>query len=424
MKYKDLRDNSSFCILPFIHGATLTDGELPLCCVSEKISGVNLNKQTLGDHWNSSYMMGVRKKMLEGTAIKDCRRCYEEEKSNYKSHRLIENKTWAQKLGNEGLDQLLARVNSEGHISQGMIAIDLRLGNTCNLQCIMCQPRESSKWKGAAGDFLKELRDKSLKKEWAYKNDIKVQKFEWYRNDDFWKNLKSFLPTLREIIIGGGEPMLIKEHLKFIKECAESGEAAHIHLRYHTNMTVFPEEMIPYWEKFERVEFFSSIDGMEEIGNYVRFPAKWNIVEENMHKIDRLGENIWLRLLYSVNALNVHHLPDFLRWVKKQNFRKQIRFETIQSFVHPGIVHWPEYLNVKVLPREYKEMVTESWQQVRSEFSTEPFDKYEGIIQFMNSQDLSEKIPQLNDYVRALDRTRGTDFYSVFPDLSESVLSQ
>jgi hypothetical protein len=34
--------------------------------------------------------------------------------------------------------------------------------------------------------------------------------------------LKSSCRTLREIIIGGGEPMLIKEHLNFIKECAES----------------------------------------------------------------------------------------------------------------------------------------------------------------------------------------------------------
>jgi sulfatase maturation enzyme AslB (radical SAM superfamily) len=67
--------------------------------------------------------------------------------------------------------------------------------------------------------------------------------------------------------------------------------------------------MVPYWEKFERVEIFSSIDGMEDVGHYVRYPAKWDVVEKNIRKIDQLSDKFLLRLLYSVNALNVHHLP-------------------------------------------------------------------------------------------------------------------
>ena len=62
--------------------------------------------------------------------------------------------------------------------------------------------------------------------------------------------------------------------------------------------------------------------------------------------------------------------------------------------------------------------------QLKEEFGIEGFDKYDGVVQFMNSQDWSEKLPQFKNYVDALDRTRGTDFYSVFPELSESVLSE
>ncbi|MEM7646802.1 MAG: twitch domain-containing radical SAM protein, partial [Pseudomonadota bacterium] len=280
MRSSTIADSKHFCILPFIHGATLTDGHMPLCCVSEGTSSLNLNKETFSDHWNSKALTNVRKKLMKDQPIKDCRRCYEEEKNGYRSHRVIENKAWIEKLGSKAIDGILE--DFEEKEIAGVIAIDLRLGNTCNLQCVMCQPRESSKWNGAAKKFIGELRDQSLVKEWNYKRNIKVENFEWYRNSIFWENLKSFLPTLREIIIGGGEPMLIKEHLQFIKECTESGEAAHIHLRYHTNMTVFPEEMVPYWEKFERVEFFSSIDGMEDVGHYVRYPAQWDKVENNV----------------------------------------------------------------------------------------------------------------------------------------------
>ena len=424
MNYKDRIKGKHFCVLPFIHAATLTDGEMPLCCVAERSSGVNLNDKTLGDFWDSNYLKKTRSKLLNDKPVKDCRRCYEEDKNGYRSHRVIENKAWLDKLGEKRLNEILANVDASGNTTEGVIAIDLRLGNTCNLQCIMCQPRESSKWNGAADSFLKQLRNSSLVKEWSYKRNIKVEKFEWYRNENFWENLESFLPTLREIIIGGGEPMLIKEHLNFIKKCVDSGEASHIHLRYHTNMTRLPEDMIPYWEKFERVEFFSSIDGMEDVGHYVRYPAKWSQVEENIRKIDELAPNILLRLLYSVNALNIGHLPDFLRWVKKQNFKKLASVRGIQGFVHPGIVHWPKYLNVKVLPTEYKQWVAQEFQILREEFKEYDFDKYEGVVNLMNSQDWSDQLPQLNDYIRALDVSRGTDFFKVFPQLSEHLMAE
>lgn len=424
MDIRDLTKTQHFCLLPFIHAATLTDGEIPLCCVAEQNSGMNLNHNTLAEHWNSSYMKKARNKMLNNQPVKECRRCYEEDKNGYRSHRKIENKAWIEKLGVDSINQILKRVDDDGATTAGVIAVDLRLGNTCNLQCVMCQPRESSKWNSAAKTFLQELREKSLKKEWEYKRNIKVENFEWYRNENFWSNLKTFLPTLRELIIGGGEPMLIKEHLQFIKECADSGEAGHIHLRYHTNMTIFPEEMIPYWEKFERVEFFSSIDGMGEVGNYVRYPAQWSVVEKNMAKIDQLGKNIWLRLLYSVNALNVHHVPDFLRWVKNKNFNKAQQFSGIQSFVHPGLVHWPQYLNIKVLPPDYKKRVTREWLKVKEEeFAGQDFDKYEGILSFMNSHDWSHKLNEFKDYVRVLDKTRSTQFSRICPQLNQALMS-
>ncbi|MCB0378542.1 MAG: twitch domain-containing radical SAM protein [Bdellovibrionales bacterium] len=425
--FEQLCKSQSFCLIPFMHAATLTDGETPLCCVAEGGSGVNLNQKTLADYWNSPYLKKVRKKMMEGQPIKECRRCYEEEKNGYRSHRVIEHGAWKDKVGSEYLSKLIAKMDPEGAMPEGILSVDLRLGNTCNLQCVMCQPRDSSKWKGLASQILQDLRDRALVSEWKYKNNIKVENFEWYRNESFWQDLKSFLPTLRELIIGGGEPMLIKEHLEFIKYCVESGEASHIHLRYHTNFTVFPEEMIPYWEQFERVEFFASVDGMGEVANYVRYPSVWSTVEKNLEKVDALGENIWLRLLISVHALNIHHLPDFLHWIKSKNFKKEQMFQqnqgkrALQFFANPGLVHWPQYLNPKVLPDSYKRVVTDKWEQAKSEFSGEDFDKYDGIHQFMNSEDWSERLPQMKQYLKALDKRRKTDHYRVLPSLSEAM---
>ena len=78
--YLGNRFSKTWCALPWIHAATLTDGSTQLCCVAEKSSTVNLNQSSIQDYWNNSYIKEARKKMLEGEIVSACRRCYEEEK--------------------------------------------------------------------------------------------------------------------------------------------------------------------------------------------------------------------------------------------------------------------------------------------------------------------------------------------------------
>ena len=46
------------------------------------------------------------------------------------------------------------------------------------------------------------------------------------------------------------------------------------------------------------------------------------------------------------------------------------------------------------------------------------FQRWQGLIQYMNSEDWTNKIPMLQDYISVMDQQRGTDFKSVFPELS------
>ena len=89
----------TFCILPWVHATTLTDGSVSLCCVAGAPSEVNLNEQTFSDYWNSDYVKDARRQMLAGEQLKICERCYEEESHGYKSLRLTENEGWEQRCG-------------------------------------------------------------------------------------------------------------------------------------------------------------------------------------------------------------------------------------------------------------------------------------------------------------------------------------
>src|SRR5262245_16209845 len=181
--------SKTFCILPWVHAATLTDGNVQLCCVSDGGSRINLNEHTLADYWNSQYVKDARRRMLAGEEVKACQRCYLQEAHGYKSHRLVENEVWQKRYGEKTIQQLISKTAADGTLDAAVQYLDLRLGNTCNLQCVMCQPRESSRWLPTAQKLSQLCRDKELKNAWKFRAALDASRFEWYRNPAFWSNL-------------------------------------------------------------------------------------------------------------------------------------------------------------------------------------------------------------------------------------------
>lgn len=395
--------------------ATLTSGDVVLCCVAKNDSGLNLNTTGPKDAWNSKYYRDVRLSMLRGQEVAACRRCYEEERSGYRSHRVVENGVWKERLGDDLYDQSLAQTTSSGRVTKGIAALDLRLGYTCNLQCVMCQPQESSRWVGAAKKIANMVDDPALKGEWDYKSKINVNLFEWYKQENFWEQLEEMFPDMREIIIAGGEPMLIDEHRDFIKRLADSGHAGKIFLRYHTNGTVLPDDLLDYWAKFGTVQFLISLDSIGDRNRYIRFPANFNDICENVAKIDQMPSNVQLMFLNSIQALNLIDLPEYCDWIESNKFKKTQNC-TWNLYLQPSLVFHPEYLNVRIYPLELKNEITkkiDAWQ------NTLPMrrDKIDAIVDHMNSDDHSYLIPRFQEYIEALDKLRGTSFEKTFPEL-------
>ena len=78
MSNKDKALNSeTFCLLPFIHMATKTDGDMKLCCRSWPVG--NINETTMKELWNSDKYKEVRRMMLNGERPKECDACWRQE---------------------------------------------------------------------------------------------------------------------------------------------------------------------------------------------------------------------------------------------------------------------------------------------------------------------------------------------------------
>lgn len=409
----------TFCVLPWIHAATLPDGNVQLCCVSGGGSGVNLNEGTLADFWNSEHVKDARRRMLAGQPVKACRDCYSEEAHGHQSHRVVVNDVWKRRLGEDALDKLFDRTGADGTLDASLQYLDLRLGNTCNMQCVMCQSRESSRWLPAARELAKLSQDDELKREFEYQAALDVSRFDWCRDPRFWASLTPVLPRVREILIGGGEPFLIKEQFAFVKSCCEQGEAHHIRLHYHTNGTMFPEEMTPYWNQFERVHFFVSLDGVGDVANYVRFPTNWQLIEDNIRRLDSIGGNTFTNFHFTTHALNVFQIPDLYDWAESRGLRSRQHFANMQEYVCTGLVHEPAYQDIRVLPADYKRMVTERLNDYMStRLAGQATDNLAGILTFMNSDDRSRLMSTLAEYTRLLDLTRRTNRLETFPELA------
>jgi MoaA/NifB/PqqE/SkfB family radical SAM enzyme len=411
--------SETFCVLPWVHAATLTDGSVKLCCVSGGGSGVNLNEATLADYWNSEYVRDARRRMLAGQKVKACQHCYWQEAEGRTSHRVVENSVWRQQCGEGAISELIGRTAADGTLDAPLQYIDLRLGNTCNMQCVMCQPRESSRWLPLARRLRNLSEDRGLAAEWSFKAGVDRGRLEWYRNTAFWSDLKSLLPHVREIVFAGGEPLLIKPQADFVAVCCETGEAEHIRLRYHTNGTVFPEKMVPYWERFDHVHFMVSIDGIGEVADYVRHPSDWEQIAANVRRFDGLGQNTLTSFHSTVHALNVFRLPEVLEWADTGGLRNRSRFSSIQNFVGIGFVHYPAYQDIRVLPADFKHLVTARLADyIEARPAGERVDELTSILALMNAEDRSELMPQLIEYTTMLDRARGSNVLETFPELA------
>jgi hypothetical protein len=401
--------SKTFCILPWIHAATYTDGTALLCCVAKsQPNHSDLNTQTLKQVWNGKMFKDARLKMLRGEEVDNCHSCYAEEAVGIHSHRLVENYVWYKKLGKEYLQGLIDGTKQDGSVPHDLITLDFRLGNTCNLQCVMCRPIDSSKWVKHAKILSEELTT-DAKYDWKGKTENYIDsKFEWYKDPDFLEDFYNSASNIKHMIFGGGEPLYIKEHKEIIRQLVERGYSKNIELRYHTNGTIWDQEVADLWANFKRVEVMISIDGLGPINDYIRYPADWATIEKNLRLYDNSPKVIDPKILCTVQALNINNLPEFADWLIDQKFQK---IGKTQGFIfHPGILHYPMYLSTKALPEDVKAKISHKLNSyANNHLDNDQIQKFRQLVEFMNAEDHSFVFEQTLEYIHKLDELRSTD---------------
>ncbi len=442
----------TFCILPWIHLSTRPNGHMRVCCTAnassvgatnDKIWGgevgivrgengrpANLNHATLLEGWNNSYMRGIRTKMIDGEIPPSCTKCFKEEASGHRSKRNWETQYWLSRLN---FSELMADMDLEGGVPPKLQYIDLRLGTKCNLKCIMCSPHDSSLWVADWKKVYPTIENPDLKEvmNWDNQGRNDGATYNWHQNNPvFWRQLYEQIPFMKQLYFAGGEATIIEEHYTLLEECVRRGEAHHIELRYNSNGVELPDRLFELWSHFQRVRFHYSIDSIEHMNSYIRYPANWENTVMQLRRLDETPPSVEVTIACAVQILNIFYIPDFIRWKLEQNFKKINAYPLGSGLINFHFVYHPPQLNVKVLPHWFKKMTKEKYEKFYewlkanyrrdAEFLNNPYGiaRLQGMINFMLSEDWSNRLPQFQEYIARMDDLRGLNFSATFPEMA------
>ena len=448
-KIEVVSGSKTFCILPWIHFATRPNGDMRLCCSAnasgagenhtvglvknERGQPANFGRETPMSAWNNEYMKDVRLTMLEGKIPASCSKCIAEESKGVASKRIWETGSWME----DGIDveELIKQTEEDGTIPEKLVYLDLRLGHTCNLKCVMCSPHDSSQWVGEHKKIYPLFQAKELKEQMAW--DRKDFNNKWHENPDFWKEMYAQIPNLKQVYFAGGEPLMIREHKWFLEEIIRQGYADKILIRYNTNGLLVDDEIIELWKKFKKVKVGFSIDAVGDRNYYIRYPSDWDTIERNLHKLDNTPDNIQVSIATAIQILNIKHLADFAKWKITQNFKK-VNLENTVGGIQAGggiinmhLLYIPTFLSIRLLPaadkaevrRSFAELANwlhENYRQDEDFWKNNPYGwkRWQAVLDFMDAEDHSAQLPAFKEYIETLETSRGTDFKSTFPELS------
>jgi len=373
-----LKTNNAFCVLPFRHMQIRNSGIVGLCCQSHPLTDESGKTFSVYEHsvdeiWNSESMRQIRQDMVEGRRFDGCERCWQREDQGGISSRMKQNTEWRggslwnrvwikvlkylgrtpntnylEKIMTTYLEKIMTTaVKNDFIVKNDPVDLEIEVGNLCNLKCRMCSPIYSSKiesdlvhskWHDQVS--LAGLQgSRQMKADNALESRLPEKK-HWFKERSFvYGELLRNPKSIQHISFKGGEPMISKEALGVIEYLNNKGAGKKLSYSITTNATVSNLEIFKAFSK-SRVYFAISIDGTDKLFEYIRYPAKWLLVKDNLQRYSK-HRNIWLLTSITFQIYNALQIVELFRFCDQFDYR--INFSTL---------HYPSYLAASVMPPE------------------------------------------------------------------------
>lgn len=416
---------SRFCSSPWFHMRINASGHYEYCrwATRENRHALGHIRDVTPEEFFQKNMAPLRVAMLAGQEIESCRLCTQMESHGKVSGRQKQ----LLKIGvhTENFEKTLASSPwlAELASSQDTGIIDLLpqdwqidLGNHCNSACVFCTPESSSR---LASEFVKlKLIDQAPPKSWT-EDPVLVEKFV---------STLARSPRLQYLHFLGGETLITPAFTEILQRLIDYGLNKNLTLGLTTNLTVWNDDTVNLLSQFESVHLGVSIECLHPVNDYVRWPSKLDAVTKCLDRwLAVVRENQWLMQIRTTpTVLTVSHLLSVYDWAWNNNVGvESCNFIDNPKFMRPSVL--PLYLKLPVI-ENMKSWLSQKHHQQESLINirhpdhvktqlTQDLDSY--IKYLENEPNQTDRLPDLVDYLKSLEQSRGNCILDYLPEYEE-----
>ena len=300
----------NFCVIPwYSRELDLVTGTERVCCwIDDAVSRQDLQ---------------IKFKSYEQP--EECNKCWQAELRGHESRRQMENRFLDYKMDRDITVLQQDALCSE--ISPNMY--QLFLGSTCNGTCVTCGSHASSSWRAL------EQKTISIRAE----QQQSQLHFDQFAETIDWCNAKRFN-------LLGGEPLLIHRSFDILRALLHAHNTD-CRVSFVTNGSVTPSDnQIKIIQQFSDISCCVSIDGIDKLFEYIRYPLSWPKMLSNITLYREIFSEVIVS--FTVSNLNYHARKDIINWFQDQKLLYIENYVTSPPWfrfnVDPSHELWPRFV--------------------------------------------------------------------------------
>ena len=319
-------------MLPYMHIYGSAGGNMVPCCEAQETPLNNPSESAL-ESWNNDNYRELRRALANDERPERCAVCWHNEDSGIVSNR----QQWEHDNWNTFADKI--EVNDDYSVNNPPYWVELKVSNFCNLKCIMCSTHSSYK-RVADLDIISKYTKDGYETRLLRPTDLFASLNEW---PELWD-------TVHTLQFTGGEPIINKEHYDLLAGIPQDLKKK-IKLRYATNLSYIKfkkYDLIKIWNEFKHVNIKVSMDGIDDVYNYIRQDGNWDTVYANMMALNN-EPGIDVAAGITVQAHNIYQMPEFFQFWKDS--------PVDLKFITANILHTPKYLSPAIWQGDYRDAI-------------------------------------------------------------------
>ena len=384
---------------------------------------------------NSQFKKLQRLKMLKGERPPECQYCWNIEdlgKDYFSDRHYKTSDDWSWDRFEE-----VSKTDPGADIIPSYLEVSF--SNACNFKCSYCSSEISSKW-------LEEINQHG-----PYPTVQGNHNLDWLKNtgrypykhsDDnpyitaFWKWFPTILKNLKVFRITGGEPLMSKDTWKVLDYITEQNIPP-MQLAINSNLCVDDKLIDRLILKIKELrssghslQIFTSIESTGIKAEYSRYGMDYSLWCKNLDKV--LTEtDVTVGIMTTINVLSITDFNNFIDLIMEYRVKYNKDFAYNRIPLSINYLKWPPYLNVSILPNEYKLKINkeilahcEQWLKYyrKEKFARiylEEWDQIKRLCDYLVTSECDQQ--SLNDFYKFIDeydKRRNTNFKETFPEFN------